>query len=278
MIKLLVDSSSDYMLDELENRDILFVPLDILLCGKTYSDGIDIKKDEFYSLLENTKEFPKTSMPSPEVFFSQFEKAKENGDSVICLLLSSELSGTYQSAVLAKKMVDYENIYIIDTRTVAASIKILTEYCLSLREQGLSAEEIVGKAENLKSRIKVYAVLDTLEYLYRGGRLSKTSATIGSVAKIKPTVTVENGAVAVIKKSLGLSKAKNELMNIVKSKNIDYDFPVYTLYTYGTDNCQKLEAELNSENIKFNARVQIGSTIGAHVGAGAFGVFFVEKE
>ena len=278
MIKLLVDSASDFTKAELNNRNIEFIPLGITLDNENYLDGINLTKDDFYDKIQKSTEFPKTSMPSPAAFLEYFEMAKENGDEIVCILLSSALSGTYQSAVTAKGMVDYDKIYIVDSLCVATGIKIIVNYADKLRNDGLSGEEIAQKVESLKSKVRVYAGLDTLEYLYRGGRLSRTSAAIGTVANLKPIVTLDAaGTVSVVKKSLGRTRAMRDLFEIIKKAEIDTDFPIYSLYTCGTDNCEELEKSLRNIGIEYTERSQIGPTIGAHVGPGVYGIFYVEK-
>ena len=132
MIRLLVDSASDYTQEEIENKNLYFVPLQIQIEGKNYLDGVDIDTETFYEKMMNSKEFFKTSQPSPQEFLDIFEKVKKKQETLICLSLSSKLSGTYQSACLAKDMVDYENIFIIDTLTAAAGIRLLCEVAINL--------------------------------------------------------------------------------------------------------------------------------------------------
>ena len=162
MIKLLVDSASDFTKSELDNRNIEFVPIGITIDNKNYLDGINLTKDDFYDKIQKSSEFPKTAMPSPAAFLEHFEQAKKNGDEIVCILLSSALSGTYQSAVTAKGMVDYDKIYIVDSLCVAAGIKIMTDYADRLRNDGLSGKEIAQRIEDIKSKVRVYAGLDTL--------------------------------------------------------------------------------------------------------------------
>ena len=190
MIRILVDSSSDYTMEEIKNNGFHFVPLAVTLAGNTYRDGIDLVPDQFYELLTTCKDFPKTSQPSPQDFAEIFEDAKEKGDEIICILLYSALSGTCQSAHLAKDMVDYDGIYLIDSLAATVMIKFMGNYAEKLINQGLSAKEIVANLEAMKGKIKVAAGLDTLEYLHKGGRLSKASATIGELANLKPIITV----------------------------------------------------------------------------------------
>lgn len=278
MIKLLVDSASDFTKSELDNRNIEFVPIGITIDNKNYLDGINLTKDDFYDKIQKSSEFPKTAMPSPAAFLEHFEQAKKNGDEIVCILLSSALSGTYQSALTAKEMADYDKIYIVDSLCVAAGIKIMTDYADRLRNDGLSGKEIAQRIEDIKSKVRVYAGLDTLEYLYKGGRLSRTSAAIGTVANLKPLVMLDkDGAVSVFKKSLGRARAMRDLIDTINKAEIDTDFPVYSLYTSGTDNCEELEKSLDNIGIKYTKRCQIGPAIGAHVGPGVYGIFYVEK-
>lgn len=278
MIRILVDSSSDYTMEEIKEQEFSFVPLNILISGKSYRDVVDLIPDDFYKLLISSKDFPKTSQPSPQDFAEIFEDVKAKGDEIICILLSSALSGTCQSAHLAKDMVDYDGIHIIDSLAATAMIKFMGNHAAKLVKEGLSAQEIVQKIEAMKGKIKVVAGLDTLEYLCKGGRLSKASATIGELANLKPIITVtEEGKVSVIGKCLGKNKALNFILKYLENSERDMSFPLYTLYSYGTENTEKLEERLTKEGISYDERVQLGSTIGAHIGPGAFAILYVIK-
>lgn len=278
MIRILVDSSSDYSQEEARQNHMEFVPISVTIGEQSYRDGIDLERDQFYELLSKSSDFPKTSQPSPQAFLEIFKDAKEKGDDVICILLSSELSGTCQSAVLAKSMADYENIYIIDSLSATYVIRILAEYACRLRDEGVAAPEIAARVDALKSRVKVIAALDTLEYLSRGGRLNKTAAAIGELANIKPIITVTpDGRVGVIGKALGKNKAICSLTKLLQDITLDEDFPVYSIYSYGTSNCERFEEKLKETNIRPTLRLQIGSTIGTHIGPEAFGLIYVVK-
>lgn len=275
MIKIMVDSSSDC-----RNQDLFdyFVPISIQLGGKEYHDGVDLDGDTFYKLLTQGDAFPKTSQPSPDDFLQIFRQAKEHCDEVLYFALSSALSGTYQSACIAKGLADYDGIYIIDTRSVTHMIGYFARYARNLMAQGLSAGEIAEKCEALKGKVKVLAGLDTLEYLYKGGRLSRASAAVGEIAGIKPIVTVtEDGTVHAGSKAIGLNRAIQTIVSKMDTFEMDEDFPMYTLYTSGTENVEKLEAKLSAAGYRSAERLQVGSTIGAHVGPGAYGVLFVIK-
>lgn len=275
MIKILVDSSADCRLEDGVVDDI--IPISVNIDGTEYKSGVNLTSDRFYELLQSSQEFPRTSQPSPQEFIELFEQVKESGDQLIYLCLSSCLSGTYQGALIAKEMVDCDNVYIVDTMGATHIISILAEYARKLINEGFAAGEIVDKCEALKSKIKVYAGVDTLEYLYKGGRLSRTTAAVGSVAGVKPIVTVSGGRVESIGKCIGKIRAMNFIVDKVKSHKIDKNFPIYSLYTCGTENCEVLEEKLAENGFEINGRLQVGVTIGAHVGPGVYAVIFVEE-
>ena len=170
-IRIITDSAADFTSQELAANGITCVPMQITFGEDTYVDGIDLTPDVFWQRLISG-ENPKTSQPSPDAFLSVFEEAKAAGDAVICVLLSSALSGTLQSAVIAKGMADYEPIHIVDSLTAAIAEKVLVLHACRLRDESrLSAGEIAAGLEEFRSRVKLYACLDTLSYLARGGRI-----------------------------------------------------------------------------------------------------------
>lgn len=279
MIRILVDTSADYMREDAKKRNIDIIPIKINIGGNEYAEGINLERDEFYEMLTESGEFPKTSQPSPQDFVDIFNDVKEKGDEMICILLSSALSGTYQSATLAKSIVDYDKIYIIDSLTATMCIKMMADYARKLADENKSAKEIVDEIEKFKSRVKCIATIDTLEYLYKGGRLSKTAATVGEAVNIKPIITLtEEGEVGILKKCIGKKQAVVQMKKMLAEYSFDKQFPVYSIYTYGTENCEKLEERLKKEGYEFNERFQIGATIGTHVGPEAFGVIFVAEK
>ena len=272
MIKIILDSTSDCPGSCFD----LFAPLTVSLGGRDYRDGIDLTPDRFYQLLTATKEFPKTSQPSPEDFAVLFEKVKADADEAICFTVSSVLSGTYQSACIAKELTGYPNIHIIDTKLVSHPIGILAAYAAEKIRQGLSAREIVEECQTLKGKIRVIAGLDTLEYLYKGGRVSRTGAAVGTVAGIKPIITLTpEGTINAAGKAIGVNRAIGNILSRLQETPLDPRFPLYTLYTQGTENLEKLEDKLAQAGFPAAQRRQVGPTIGAHVGPGVYGVAYV---
>ena len=239
MIHLLLDSASDVVPPEKDGY--AFVPILISLGGREYRDGIDLDKDRFYELLTGSEEFPKTSQPSPQAFAELFERVQGRGDELIYFALSSALSGTFQSAMIAKEMVGYDGVYLVDSCTASHGIRVLFDLAERMIAEGATAEEIVCACEELKGRIRMIAAVDTLEYLYRGGRLSRGAAAVGAVAGIKPTITISReGAVLLLGKNLGRGKAIRHIQKVISALELDENYPVETLYTCGEESCEAL--------------------------------------
>lgn len=277
MIKIMVDSASDCNKDSGVAR--LFVPITITIDGREYSDGVDINSDMFYNMLVSGEQFPKTAQPSPQVFADIFEQVKADGDELVYLAISSQLSGTWQSACIAKDMVGYDGIYIVDTLAATHMIAYLAQYAAQCIAQGATAAETVQSVLGLRKHMRAFAGVDTLEYLYRGGRLSRASAAVGGLAGVKPIVTItQDGRVEAVGKTIGKIKAMQFIAKQLDNLGVDSRFPVSSLYTSGEDNCERIEQMLRDGGIEVSGRLQVGPTIGAHLGPGAFGVVFVEKE
>ena len=275
MVKIMLDSSSD-------GKNIhpcdYYIPLTVEIGGRAYKDGMDLRAQKFYRLLTSTNEFPKTSQPSPEDFMAAFNEVKESGDELIYLTVSSALSGTYQSANIAKTEVEYDGIHIVDTGAVSHLIGLLARYADQLRNQGLCATEITEKLLEVRQRQVLYAGLQTLEYLHKGGRLSKSSAAVGTIANIKPIISIsQEGKVESFAKAIGVKRAISTIVKQVQSFEIDTDFPVWSLCTVDDENCEALENALLDVGIVVGGRMQVGPTIGAHVGPGVYGITFVKK-
>ncbi len=278
MIKILIDSSADLTSTEIKAKNVTMIPIQITINDKNYLDGVDLDHDTFYDLLTTSTEFPKTSQPSPQEFLEAFEKVKEDGDELICILLSSALSGTFQSAQLAKNIVDYDKIYLIDSLSAVSAIRILCDKALEMINDGAKSQEIITTLNELKGRIKIYAALNTLDYLSKGGRISKAAATIGELTKIKPIITVnDEGKVEIAGKRLGINKSISYIKEKIDSFTIDQNYPIYPLYSFGEENLNKLQQKLVENNYKLANSIQVGPTIGAHLGPEAFGICFVTK-
>lgn len=281
MIRIITDSAADFTAGELQSNSIIAIPLQVVFGEDAYEDGVTLTPEIFWQRIMSG-ENPKTSQPTPDAFLSAFEAAKAAGDSVVCVLLSSGLSGTVQSAMLAKSMADYDEIYIVDSKLAATAEKLLALHACKLRDEGvLTAAQIADELERLSSRVRLYASLDTLDYLARGGRIPQAAATLGSLVQLKVLVTLnEEGKVSMAGKGMGLHRASASLLKLIEQHKIDEHYPVMPLYTYDPANVNAFIRKLNQAGVACteDSANAVGATIGTHVGPGAFGLVFVEAE
>ncbi|MBQ1902052.1 MAG: DegV family protein [Lachnospiraceae bacterium] len=280
-IKIITDSGSDFTPEEAKKRGVILLPMNVRFDQDEYQAGFNLTNDEFYDKLVETDVFPKTSAIAPGVYDEAFEEIQEAGDEAIYISVTSELSGTMQSAKIAAE--DYEDcISIVDSRLAAAGQYILVEQALIYRNQGLSRQEIVERLEEDKEHIKVIALLDTLEYLKKGGRINAAAATIGNVLSIKPVVIFDEGLVKLFGKAKGSKNGQNKLMQFVKDNGgINFDRPFALFYSgYSDALLQKYKQdsyELYKEYPHDLPVIQVGPIIGTYAGPGAIGFAFFEK-
>lgn len=277
-ICIITDSSSDLERSAAHEMGVELVPMSIQFGDTSYLDGVNLDKHQFYQLLAENSNSPTTAQPTPNDFLAPLQKAKEKGQEVLIITLSSALSGTYQSALIAKDMCDYEPVYVVDSLSATAGVHILVDFACRLRQEGLSAGQIAGKLEEVKGRIRIFAVIDTLEYLRRGGRLSSLQAGLGTVTKLKPVIAVREGAVVVVGKAFGSVAAAKQLMKFLSEHPISNEFPTFALYSDDKGPVDEFlpklrEMEVLPQDLRF---CSIGPTIGTHVGPGAVGMAYVE--
>lgn len=279
-IRIITDSSADFELAAAKRRGVSVVSMSIQFGGASFLDGKSITHDLFYRLLQERKENPSTSQPTPADFLRVFEEAKAAKEPAVAILLSSALSGTLQSALIAKEMCGYDPIYIVDSMTATAGIQILVNYACKLRDSGLPAAGIAEEVERLKDQVRVFAVVDTLEYLRRGGRLTGIQAGLGAVTRLKPVIAVRDGVVAIAHRSFGMAAAVKHLLKLLEEQPVDDDFPSYFLYT-GDRSREELLLPKLKERGMLPLRLHycsVGPTIGAHAGPGALGLAYMERE
>lgn len=274
MIKVVTDSGADITPREAQEMDIEVVPLKINFPDHPYDQEADEDYDTFYKLLKSEDTFPKTSQPPPEAFARVFEAAKKAGDTVIAVLISGGLSGTVQSAQIAKETVGHEDVHIIDSRTAIMSQRTLVEYAVRLRNAGEGVRDVIRKVEAICQRVRVFGMLDTLTYLYKGGRLSRTAAMAGNLLHIKPLITIKDGAIA----TSGRGRNFKAIIKQLDEIGFDPDFPVYFGFTADDTNCRKMmDQALANHTIPHTGIFPIGGVIGAHVGPGGMAISFVPK-
>jgi DegV family protein with EDD domain len=280
MIKIITDSTSDIDLKYAQELNVEVVPLKVIIDGKEYKDRIDLQPEEFYDLLVNSQTLPSTSQPSPQDFVDLYETAKNNNDSVIVITLSSVISGTYQSANLAKDLVDYDDIYVIDSLGTTQMQRLLVLKAVALRNEGMNAQDLYTFLEAYKHRIRLFAFVDTLEYLYKGGRLSRTAATAGTLLKFKPIIGFDEGKLDVFAKARGTQKATAKIIDLIQQDGeMDLDEPICIGYTGSFDGLDKFENTLR-ETLHFGETLHgiVGPVIGTHAGPGARLIAYVKKQ
>ena len=282
-VRLISDSACDISQSEAKELNITVLPLKTLIDGVEYLDGVTITTQEFYDKLETCKELPTTSQICPAEFEEVFRPAVENGDEVVVISIAGKLSGTLQSAVIAAA--DFPGkVWIVDSESVTIGQRILIMYAVGLRDKGLSGREIAEQLNQIKSRVCLLARVDTLEYLVRGGRLSKTAGFAGAVLNIKPVLSVEDGEVKVIGKARGSRQGDNMLTEFIKQKGgVDFNLPVMLAYS-GTDDAL-LKGYIDNSRALWEGHLDslpvtmIGSTISTHAGPGAIAAaFFADKQ
>lgn len=277
-IRIVTDSGADLEAAEYSQYQIELVPLGLTIDGRIYSANRQFNKADFFRMLEAAKVFPKTSQPAPSEFEAVFEDAREKGDQVVYISIASALSGTYQTATVVKGLCEYDNVFVVDSRTATLCQKLLVLHAAKLRDEGKTAEQIVSALEQLRGRVRVYAGLDTLEYLRKGGRLGRAAASLGTLARIKPVVTVgKDGSVQVAGKCMGVSRAMKEIQSLMEKNPADPDYPIYGIYSGNQDNTLELLERLGLQDAVRGQIYGIGPVIGAHIGPGAYGVVYVEK-
>ena len=275
-VKIVVDSTAD-MAPQLA-RQVKIVPLTVRFGDREYVSGVDIDGKKFYEMLVESDELPTTSQPTPFAFEQAYREALEEADQVVCITCSGALSGTNQSANIAAEEFPGK-VFVVDSRTIAISLGILVEYAQGLVEQGMGAEEIAEKLQQQREKVRLLALVDTLEYLKKGGRVSATVAFAGGLLNIKPVITIADGAVQVLGKARGSKQGNNLLVQeIRKAGGVDFSKPVMLGYTGLSDALlQKYIADSAAlwEGKRENLPISIvGSVVGTHVGPGAVAVAF----
>ena len=275
--KLIVDSTVD-LIDSLKER-VQVVPLTINFGDKEYTDGVDINHKMFYEMLIESDVLPTTSQATPAKFTEIFEQVSPDDDAIV-ITLSQKFSGTYQSAIIAAE--EFDNIYVVDSNSVAIGSGILAEYALRCIDAGMSAKETVDALNEKKQNVCLVALLDTLEYLKKGGRISSTVAFAGGLLNIKPVINVKDGEINMLGKARGSKQGNNLLVQeIEKAGGIDFKMPILLGFTGLSDIMLKKYIEDSGHLWKENASklnyTTIGSVVGTHTGPGVVAAAFFKN-
>ena len=279
-VKFIIDSASDVLPSECKKLDTIHVPLSVRFGDKEFSDAVDLSHKKFYKMLSSgTEEHPTTSQVSPSAWAEVMEKVVENGDTAVVITLSSKLSGTYQSACIAAA--DFEGkVFVVDSMSATVGERLLLLYGIQLSREGLDAAAIKDRLDSIKNKVRIYGRIDTLEYLKKGGRISATSAVVGTMLNIKPIISVEDGEVRNVGKARGPKAADKQVRDLVaKSGGIDFSKPFCAVYSGLEDDNLKTFLAESTELLCGTAApiASVGCVIGAHVGPGAVAIGYFEN-
>lgn len=281
MVRIITDSAADFEPAELQQLNITCIPLTVAFGNEVYQENISLSKERFYQLLLTSEYFPQTSQASPQILMDLFEDTKNSGDEAIYITISSAISGTYQTACMIREEVDCHRCYVMDGKNGTGGQRMLVEYAVRLREQGKTAAEIVAGVEAIRGRISLYACVDSLDNLCRGGRISHLAYTMGSIAHIKPVITVEkDGSIGVPAKVMGMKKGMSWLCQQMEKRPRDEDYPVYVMYTNNRTIGETLAEKMRGIGVDVPPEriIPVGAAIGSHVGKDACGFVCVAKE
>ncbi|MFL0248210.1 DegV family protein [Candidatus Clostridium stratigraminis] len=275
-IKIVTDSTSDLPLDIINKYDIEVLPLTVHFGNEAYRDGVDIKLPEFLHKIKTYDVFPTTSQINPQSFYDCYKKYLEEGYKILSIHISSKMSGTYQSACIAKDMLQSEDIFVIDSLNVTSGLGLLVYKACILRELNYSFEEINKKLIEIIPHVKSALSFESLENLVKGGRLSKTAGMVGSILGLRLILEIKNGEIAVMDKVRGSKKASKTIVDFIEQKGIKDHEPSFLLQVENKDVYEVLK-----ENLVFKSRdfveCEVGCVVGTHSGSGASGIFFIEN-
>lgn len=279
MVKIVIDSAADLAPEIKEKMTV--VPMTIRFGDEEFIDGVTINGKQFYEKLIDGKVMPSTSQPTPDDFMRVMQQITDAGDEAVVITITHKMSGTYQSANIAAAEFPGK-VFVVDSQTVTIGEGILAELALSLAESGMSASDIAERLCKERENIEIIALLDTLEYLKRGGRISKTAAIAGGLLSIKPVISVFDGEINVLGKARGSKQGNNLLVQQIESNGgIDFSKPLMLGYTGFSQ--ARLQEYIDDSTALWKNGVsslrcaQIGSTVGTHAGPGAIAAAFFKK-
>ncbi|SKA93475.1 EDD domain protein, DegV family [Caloramator quimbayensis] len=276
-IFVVTDSTADLPKDYIEKKNIIVAPLTVIYNGISYRDRIDIDNNKLFSFLKEGKELPKTSQVNPQSFYEIYSNLLKEDCYIISIHISSGLSGTYQSALIAKQMIGSDNVYVVDSRSVSFGTGLLVMEAQSMIEKGIEITEIYERLIELSSRVRVAFILDTLEYIKKGGRISSAKATIGTLLNIKPIIHSKDGKLLIWEKARGVKKGIELLLKYISENNLDKDYNLAVgsigFEKEASDFLNRVK-ELTQKDIVIP---DVGTVIATYSGPNVIGVYFFEK-
>lgn len=277
-IRIITDSASD--MSPAEHPALRVLPLSVTFGTDVYMDGVDIDHQRFYEMLVERDELPKTGQVNPYAFSQAIAETREAGDEAVIITVGAKLSGTNQSARTALAEAPGGDVFVVDSNNVTLGERVLVEYALRLVDEGRSAAQIAAAVEAVRDRVVVIGLLETLEYLVRGGRLSAAAGAVGTLLNVKPVVAAEDGLIVQLGKARGSKNGRNLLnQKVEKAGGVDFSMPLALGYTGLSDAVLKKYIEDSAALWAGHAENElpihtIGATIGTHVGPGAVAVAF----
>lgn len=275
-IKIITDSTADLPKDIYEKYDIEVLPLLINFGEESYLDGVEINTDEVFEGIRNENILPTTAQVTPNRFVEIYKKYLAEGCKIISIHMSSMMSGTYQSACIAKEMLESQDIIVVDSQNVTAALGILVLKAVKLRENGYNISEVEEKLNSIRNKVKLSVYFDSLEYLVRGGRISKTAGMVGGMLGIKLILEIKDGIMSVKDKIRGNKKAIKKIISDLENATLDDEVPVILIDVNNIEVKEALRTYMKDNGVNF-IECPVGSTVCIHSGPGCCGLVFLNK-
>ncbi|MBN7572882.1 MULTISPECIES: DegV family protein [Clostridium] len=275
-IKIITDSTADLPKEIYEKYDIEVLPLLINFGEESYLDGVEINTNEVFERIRNENILPTTAQVTPNRFVEIYKKYLAEGYKIISIHMSSVMSGTYQSACIAKEMLESQDIIVVDSQNVTAALGILVLKAVKLIEKGYNISEVEEKLNSIRNKVKLSVYFDSLEYLVRGGRISKTAGMVGGMLGIKLILEIKDGIMSVKDKIRGNKKAIKKIISDLENATLDEEVPVILIDVNNIEVKEALRTYMNDNNVNF-IECPVGSTVCIHSGPGCCGLVFLNK-
>ncbi|WP_160687377.1 DegV family protein [Clostridium sp. C2-6-12] len=275
-IKIITDSTADLSKEIYDKYDVVVLPLLINFGEESYLDGVEINSDKVFERIEKENILPTTAQVTPNRFVEAYKKYLSEGYKIISIHMSSVMSGTYQSACIAKEMLETEDIVVIDSQNVTAALGMLVLKAAKLREDGYDILKMEEVLNTVKDKIKLSVYFESLEYLVRGGRISKTAGIVGSMLGIKLVLEIKDGLMAVKDKIRGNKKAIKKIISDLEAVSLDEEVPVILINVHNIEVKEALKEYLETNNVNY-VECPVGSSVSIHSGPGCCGLVFLTK-
>lgn len=278
-IAIVTDSTCDLSLEFIQENNIRFLPLTVDMGDKAYKDKVEISNSEFYERIRDKSVIPKTSQVTPYAFEEVFREELEKGKEVICITISSQLSGTNSSANIGKSVINSNKIHVIDSKSVSLGLGLLVCTVVKMAKEGKSTTEVVKYIESLIQKQDAIIAFDTMEMLKRGGRISAAKAAIGGILGIKPMLTITSeGTLEPVGKAKGKKAAYKDIVQYLRDRDANLEKTVMVVHSNDEEACENMVKILRNElSITDIITSEIGPVVGTHAGPGALGIFFIKK-